>query len=119
MVSISKDTAYYVRINNDYELELLCSYLNTKFPRKFRWASDSDIIVKEITKDYIKNICNYKRQTLRLDRDYCFTYASMIHYNIGDIDSSGNKVINVYDLEGIGDLANSAREKQDILSWIK
>ena len=119
MVSISKDTAYYVRINNDYELELLCSYLNTKFPRKFRWASDSDIIVKEITKDYIKNIYDYKRQTLCLDRNYCFTYNPGEHYNIGDMDVYGNEVISVYDLEGIGDLANSAREKQDILSWIK
>lgn len=119
MVSISKDTAYYVRINNDYELELLCSYLNTKFPRKFRWSSDSGIIVKEITKDYIKNICNYKRQTLRLDRDYCFTYIPGKHYNIGDIDNFDNKVISIYDLEGMSDLANSIRNKQDILSWIK
>ena len=118
MVSISKNTKYHIRINNEYELELLCSYLNTKFPRKFTWFSDCGIIVKEITKDYIKNICDYKRQTLCLDYSYNFTYNPGEHYNIGDIDHFGNKAIGIYDLEGMSDLANSAREKQDILSWI-
>ena len=52
------------------------------------------------------------------DYSYNFTYNPGEHYNIGDIDHFGNKAIGIYDLEGMSDLANSAREKQDILSWI-
>ena len=57
-------------------------------------------------------------QTLCLDTDYRFTYSSSSHYKVGDIDHFGNKVISVYDLEGIYDLNNSVKETQNLLSWL-
>lgn len=116
MISINKNTRYHIRIDNEYELELLCSYLNTRFPGKFHWNLDNH--VNEVTKEYIKKICTYKMQTLCLDTNYRFTYSSSSHYKVGDIDHFGNKVISVYDLEGIYDLNNSAKETQNLLSWL-
>ena len=47
---------------------MLCEFINSYFPNKFRWASENNP-VPIITKEYITKICNcYKETLLLLDR---------------------------------------------------
>lgn len=102
MIKLNRNTQCYIRIDKEEELEMLCEFINSYLPNKFRWASENNP-VPIITKEYITKICNCYKETLYIGKNYSFMRTHN-YLNIGDksyAEDGLKETISIYDIDGI------------------
>ena len=102
MITLNKNSNFYIRFNNRKEVELFCKYINRNFPKKFRWNNrkfppsriDANYILSELHIHY----------AFHINPEYIFTY-----------NSDYEDCFSIYDIEGMGD---NIPQNQGLLTWI-